>query len=641
MPDIKTPSPLDFSNASEVWDDWKQRFMRYRSASGLIDRDQQRQIDTLIYVMGDEAEKVFRQVVPRETVGNEDANATLFIRTLDGFTNYFHPRDNSLHYSILFSSRIQGPTESNEEFIRSLYELADKCNWEPAQQTLMLRTRILAGMKDKSLSRELQLDENVTIDNIKAKMRAKEIIIRNQRAEIDGDQSGAGAVAAVSRRSSYDSRPKTNRTLGDKQKSKSIVDCRFCGLSHVTGRCPAYGKRCNNCEQFNHFSRVCKHKGNRSLKVVGCNGNDSDSDDDFFVHVVDGVNAKGNGWYLDCLVNQHSINCQVDTGAQVSVIGLEQLVKLGIREVRSTRVTLSAYGGSHKLNTIGKVLLNVSVQGSNTNADVTFYVIEGKDESVTLLGMPAIKQLEIIPQVRSVSTIVPQNQSTDNIQHEYSDVFQGLGKYRKSVELKLKDTAVPKVMPSRTVPQGVRDKLKLELDRLESDKIICRDTGPSEWLSPTVIVRKPNGNIRLCLDPQYLNSQLVRSQCSINTTTEIFARLQGSNVFTCLDGKQGFHQLLLTEESSKLTCFLTPFGKYRYLRCPMGVSSAPEIFHAVMLDVVRDIEGVEVYIDDLLIHAQTQELHDKRLKQVLQRCREAGITLNKDKSVFSQHKVNF
>ena len=136
--------------------------MRYRSARGLIDKDQQRQIDTLIYVMGPEAEKIVSQVTPRAVGTDEDEGGTLFIRTVDGFTNYFHPRDNSLHYSILFSSRVQGPTETNEEFIRALYELVAKCGWNEAQQELMLRARVLAGMSDKSLSRELQLDEGVT-----------------------------------------------------------------------------------------------------------------------------------------------------------------------------------------------------------------------------------------------------------------------------------------------------------------------------------------------------------------------------------------------------------------------------------------------------------------------------------------------
>ena len=180
----------------------------------------------------------------------------------------------------------------------------------------------------------------------------------------------------------------------------------------------------------------------------------------------------------------------------------------------------------------------------------------------------------------------------------------------------MKADAVPKAMLPRSVPQGIRSKLKDELNHSETMSIICRYE-PSEWLSPTVIVRKPNGEVRLFLDPQHLNSQLIRTQCAMNTTTEIFSRLKGSKVFSCLDERQGFHQIPLTHESSRLTCFVTSSGKFRYLRCPMGICNAPEIFHSLMVEAVKDIPGVEVYIDDLLLHAPTQDLHDARLREAL------------------------
>lgn len=164
---------------------------------------------------------------------------------------------------------------------------------------------------------------------------------------------------------------------------------------------------------------------------------------------------------------------------------------------------------------------------------------------------------------------------------------------------------------------------------------------PSVWLSPSVIVRKPDGNIILCLDPQHFNSQLIRTQCSMSTTTEIFSRLQGPKFFSCLDGRQGFYQIPLTYESSRLTCFVTPFGKDSYLRCPMSICDAAEIFLSKMVEIVGHIVGFEVYMDDILVHAPTQELHDACLTEVLQWCKKAGITLNKEKHVFSQGRVVF
>ena len=85
----------------------------------------------------------------------------------------------------------------------------------------------------------------------------------------------------------------------------------------------------------------------------------------------------------------------------------------------------------------------------------------------------------------------------------------------------MKAEAVPKAMPPKSVPQKTRSKLKDELNHLETMGIICRDDKPSEWVSPTVIVRKPKGKVWLFLDPRHLNSQLICTQCATNTTTKV------------------------------------------------------------------------------------------------------------------------
>lgn len=84
----------------------------------------------------------------------------------------------------------------------------------------------------------------------------------------------------------------------------------------------------------------------------------------------------------------------------------------------------------------------------------------------------------------------------------------------------------------------------------------------------------------------------MHSPCLLPTQTQIFASVANSKVFSSLDGKQGFHQLEIDHESSRLTCFLTPFGKFHYLRMPMGVTNAPEIFHQFMVTLLEGIPGI-------------------------------------------------
>ena len=78
----------------------------------------------------------------------------------------------------------------------------------------------------------------------------------------------------------------------------------------------------------------------------------------------------------------------------------------------------------------------------------------------------------------------------------------------------------------------------------------------------------------------------------------LFSRICGCRVFSTLDATSGFLQLELDEASSYLTTFATPFGRYRFLRLPYGISSAPEVFHRTVNELFFDIEGVETYVDD-------------------------------------------
>ncbi|KAL5500080.1 hypothetical protein EMCRGX_G011580 [Ephydatia muelleri] len=108
-----------------------------------------------------------------------------------------------------------------------------------------------------------------------------------------------------------------------------------------------------------------------------------------------------------------------------------------------------------------------------------------------------------------------------------------------------------------------------------------------------------------------------------------------------LDANSGFWQIKLSESSSPLTTFITPFGRFCFQRLPFGITSAPEIFQKRMSEILLGLDGVVCMMDDVLIFGPNQEIHDMRLKAVLQRVKSAGVTLNRDKCVFSQSSVKF
>ena len=116
----------------------------------------------------------------------------------------------------------------------------------------------------------------------------------------------------------------------------------------------------------------------------------------------------------------------------------------------------------------------------------------------------------------------------------------------------------------RRVPVAIREQLKMTLKELTQQGIIVPVTQPSAWINSLVTVPKKDGRLHLCLDPQDLNKAIQREYYSLPTIEEIATRLYGAKLFTILDVRHGFWQVALGEQSSLLTTFNIPFGRYRW-----------------------------------------------------------------------------
>lgn len=112
-------------------------------------------------------------------------------------------------------------------------------------------------------------------------------------------------------------------------------------------------------------------------------------------------------------------------------------------------------------------------------------------------------------------------------------------------------------------------------------------------------------------------------------------------MFSRLDLKWGFHQILLSEQSRHITTFTTHRGLYRYRRLIFGITSAAEKYNHIIRDVLQDCEGVANIADDLIIHGSDIEEHDKRLFAVLNRLREVRLTLNEKKRELRMTRLTF
>ena len=145
----------------------------------------------------------------------------------------------------------------------------------------------------------------------------------------------------------------------------------------------------------------------------------------------------------------------------------------------------------------------------------------------------------------------------------------------------------------------------------------------------------------MCIDPRELNKALLREHYTLPILEDTLHELGQSCMFTKADLSSGYWHVQLDRESSMLTTFQTCYGRYEFVRLPFGTSVSSEIFQKKLLETLDDLPGVVCIADDIIIHGKDLEEHDRNLISFMERCRNNGIKLNREKLQLRMSKVTF
>ena len=140
---------------------------------------------------------------------------------------------------------------------------------------------------------------------------------------------------------------------------------------------------------------------------------------------------------------------------------------------------------------------------------VQFVVID--EDYTPLLGSTSAQEMGLITvqheNILNVNeTVVKtdcQGLTMEEVTAFYSDVFKGLGCMEGALHLEVDMIVAPAIMPPRRVPLTLKNRLKDELTRLEKASVIIKEEEPTDWVSSLVVTEKPNGKLRVCIDPQH------------------------------------------------------------------------------------------------------------------------------------------
>ena len=207
--------------------------------------------------------------------------------------------------------------------------------------------------------------------------------------------------------------------------------------------------------------------------------------------------------------------------------------------------------------------------------------------------------------------------------------------------LTLRDGAQPKFLKARPLPYALRDRVGLELDRLEQDGILTK-VSHSDWATPVVPIPKKDGSVRICGDFKLtVNPQLKVDQYPLPRIDDIFASLGGGKHFSKIDLRSAYLQMEMDDESKTLLTLNTHKGLYRLNRLAFGIASAPAMWQRVMDQLLSGIPKTQCIIDDIIVTGETDDEHLRNLEMVLQRLLDAGLRAHPAKTRFFDAKTEY
>ncbi|KAG0439465.1 Retrovirus-related Pol polyprotein from transposon [Dictyocoela muelleri] len=165
----------------------------------------------------------------------------------------------------------------------------------------------------------------------------------------------------------------------------------------------------------------------------------------------------------------------------------------------------------------------------------------------------------------------------------------------------------------------------------------------SRYVSPVVLVKKRDGDVRFCIDYRLLNKITIKKEYPMPMIEESINELKNSSVYSTLDLKSGYHQLKIKNEDRHKTAFLTKRGIFEWKSMPFGLVNAPFTFQRVMNKVCENFlyKFLIVYLDDIIIFSESPEEHIKHLNIIFTTIRNVGFRLNTEKCHLLKTKIDF
>ena len=351
-----------------------------------------------------------------------------------------------------------------------------------------------------------------------------------------------------------------------------------------------------------------------------------------------------------------NIPCCPDTGADICVFPLstfssEQLASLG---VYSPKFQANCANQS-KLELNGCFDAKIRLSDASSPDILPTKIYLSPSVSQPLISYTMLVEFDLLPKnfpcVSLVQTDVSLDKKMNALFEEFKDVFcdepeepmdfPPLELHLKPQEEWNRARHPHQVSVVRGFHTHLAENAIKELERLLRLGVIERTSEPSAWCASSFFLPKPNGDVRLITDFSKLSEVLERPVHPFPCVQDILRSITAENKYFCsMDAKQGYFQLELHPNSRHLTTFITPIGRFRYRRLPIGMSASGDHWNLASDTALEGLPGIQKLVDDILTGAKNGHELYIRVRAVLLRCRATGMKLNRKKIQFGT-KVEF
>jgi len=460
-----------------------------------------------------------------------------------------------------------------------------------------------------------------------------------------------------------------------KQKDLSQVTCFNCKtIGHFANVCPT--RTCQKCRSLGHSERNCPDfRKSQQNDGIGENVSLLEKSPQCIVppYMISITIKYPNGVSSDVIA-------LVDTGSPVSL--LKSTVVPYVSGVVPPRSDLVGINQS-RLSVVDQFSADIFHTDLDIPININFHVVPNDTiKSDCLLGRNFLSHPRIILSVENGTFLINFKKKSDNISFEEIlsinfksednsnlDIDLNIEKTLPiNIKMKVKQIYIDSYLTGSIVdsndnnvhPEMViqlksdkqfyfrprrlsfyeKECLQKLLDNMLNKKIIR--PSKSEYSSPIVLVKKKNGDYRLCVDYRELNKFIVKDRFPLPLIDDNIDLLRGKKYFTCLDLKDGFHHVNIAKDSIKYTSFITPLGQFEFLKMPFGLATGPSCFSRFIQDIFSEFirkKEIIVYFDDIMIATETIEEHLDLLDRILCVMRNRRLEIRLDKSEFLKYQV--